>query len=56
MQIGKSRITFEQVKDSRKTSKADPYQIGIKESNGDFTSGLTRSLAAGTRLSTIFGD
>jgi hypothetical protein len=28
-----------------KNSKAALYQIGVKESNGDFTSGLTRPLA-----------
>jgi hypothetical protein len=45
MQIEKSN-KFGQVKDNRKNSKTDIYQIEVKESNGDFTSGLTRPLAA----------
>jgi hypothetical protein len=39
----KSKITFEGKRKS-KNSKADLYYIGVKESNCDFTSGLTRPL------------
>jgi hypothetical protein len=45
MQIEKSN-NFGQVKDNRKNSKTDLYQIGVKQSNGDFTSGLASPLAA----------
>jgi hypothetical protein len=37
-----------------KNSAADLYQIGIKESNGYVTSGVTRSLAAEIIFFTIF--
>jgi hypothetical protein len=36
---------FSQVKDNRKIPKPNLYQIGVKESKGDFTSGLTRPIA-----------
>jgi hypothetical protein len=42
----KKSNNFGQVKDNRKNSKTDLYQIGVKQSNGDFTSGLARPLAA----------
>jgi hypothetical protein len=37
---------FGHVKDNRKILKTDLCQIGVKHSNGDFTSGLARPLAA----------
>jgi hypothetical protein len=42
----KKSNNFGQVKDDRKIPKTDLSQIGVNESNGVFTSGLARPLAA----------
>jgi hypothetical protein len=44
---------IEQVKDSRKNFETDLYQIGVKESNGDFTCGLARPVADENRQTAI---